>query len=178
MIVCNLTGSSALLGRFTVQGFSTDVMHDKEPMALLCLEDGSSALKPSASSPKHAPWQRTFLKKQILFPSIGAPGKCGGKSINTAVTELRGSYTGGRLHLLGHTKFLAGVRAAALPAALSQQVVRMFKKMFPAPGPYPKPPSEVSVPLKRILLSAHVFFHNRICSSPKLLFLPKLLHNL
>lgn len=51
-----------------VQGFSTDVMRDREPVAPLHLEDGSSALKPTASPPKltHPAWQRVFLTQTHL----------------------------------------------------------------------------------------------------------------
>jgi len=77
-----------------------------------------------------------------------------------AVTELREPCTGTDTSTSPAMLCFQQSSRQQLCPALSQQVVGMFRQMFPAPGPHPKPPSEVPVPLKRILLPVHVFFHN------------------
>lgn len=86
-----------------VQGFSADVMHDKEPVAPLRLEGGSSALKPTASPPKltRPAWQRVFLT-QTHFGSIHPRNRQVWRQ-NTAVSEMRGAVDRNRhLHLPSH----------------------------------------------------------------------------
>lgn len=56
---------------------------------------------------------------------------------------------------LGHSKLSNQLQEAAL---CCPQPSRMFRQTFPDSGPHPKPPSEVPVPLKKILLSSTCVF--------------------
>lgn len=60
---------------------------------------------------------------------------------------------------LSHTKLSNQLQEAAL---CCPQPSRMFRQTFPDSGPHPKPPLEVPVLLKEILLSAHASFHSCI----------------
>lgn len=146
-------------------------MHEKEPVALLHLEDGPSALKPIASPSKltHRDWKRVFSSQHTLFSSTLAPGKSGGKAL-TSQLQCRGDCTTEADTSLVTLRFYwAPSRSSASGWDVLTDVLSTWF--------LPKSSLRARVPLKRTLLSVHVFFHNWMCWSPKLLFLPKLLHS-
>lgn len=60
---------------------------------------------------------------------------------------------------LSHTKLSNQLQEATF---CCPQPSRMFRQTFLVSGPHPNPPSEVPIPLKKILLSAHASFCNCI----------------
>lgn len=96
--------------------------------------------------------------KHTLFSSTLAPGKSGGKALALQLRVQRGLYTGADTSLV----IWLGCSNRCSQHRVLNQIL---------------PPLEARVSLKRTLLSVHVFFHNWMCWSPKLLFLPKLLHD-
>lgn len=107
--------------------------------------------------------------KHTLFSSTLAPGKSGGKAL-TPQLQCRGDCTteaDTSLVTLGF--YWAPSRSSASGWDVPTDVLStwLLSKSY----------LRARVPLKRTLLSVHVFFHNWMCWSPKLLFLPKLLHN-
>lgn len=88
MVACNLAHFSTLMGHGS--GVLYDVMQEKEPVAPLHLEDGLSALKPTASPPKliHMDWKS---EHSLLSPTL-APGKRGGKA-SAPQLQSRGGFT-------------------------------------------------------------------------------------